>query len=102
MSDKIEDADVSLVIQDQPRTEIYWGGRGHLIIKQTCSVLTDDGLVFFNPVAVPKLIRCLQEKYDEYAAWDSPVHPAATHQSIAPPTPERMPPKPQKKKGAGS
>lgn len=67
MSDEIEDTDVTLVIQEQPRTEIYWGSNGHLVIKQTDTFGNDDPPLIFIPGAVPQLIRCLQEKL---VAWE--------------------------------
>ena len=99
MSDETEDTDDTLIIQEQPRTEIYWGRNGHLVIKQTDTFGNDDLPLIFIPGAVPGLIRCLQEKYDDYTAKASPVQSAPMPQSIAPPTPERMQQKPQKKQG---
>ena len=99
MSDNINEP---LIIQEQPRTEIYWGKNGHLAIKQMDSLGNEDPEVIFIPGAVPELIRRLQEEYDDYADEEPPVQPPVPTQSIAPPAPERMPQKPQKKKGAGS
>ena len=108
MSDENEDTDDTLVIQEQPRTEIYWGRNGHLVIKQTDPLGNDDPPLIFTPGAVPELIRLLQREYDSYVAKDSPGQPApmpppqpvAPPRSTAPPTPERMPQKPKQKKGA--
>ena len=93
MSDENEDTDNLLVIQEQPRTEIYWGRHGHLVINQPDSILDGEGLVIFTPGAVPELTRLLQREYDCYVAEFSLGQPAPM------PPPQAVSAAPAKKKG---
>lgn len=102
MSDD-DDTDKSLIIQEQPQTEIYWGANGHLVLKQihdSCYPISEDErepVQIFNPLVIPELIRCLQVKWRDYCeAHDLPLVLDAPASLPPLPTPTTSP---KKKRG---
>lgn len=83
MSD--DDLDVTLVIEEQPRTEIFWNVNGQIAIKQDDQFGNDDQWVCFTPGAIPVLIRCLQEKWRDYESAHPPVESIAAQRSAESP-----------------
>lgn len=95
MSDD-QETDGVHVIQEQPKTEIYWGEYGHVVIKQFGLLEQSEDIVLFHPLVVPELIRHIQAKWKEYCeAHDLPLVLAASPAIPPTPTPDR----PAKKKG---
>jgi len=100
ISDFREDDDEALVIQEQPKTEIYWGMHGHLVLKQfhdSCCPLSEDErepMQIFNPLVLPELIHCLQGKWRAYCeAHDLPLVQDALASLPPLPTPTSSPKK---------
>ena len=48
-----------IVIEDQPRTCMYFNKFGQLVIRQEAPYPEEDPILLFNPEYLPKLIRAL-------------------------------------------
>jgi len=68
------DADDPLIIE-QPSTWIFWGGKGHLVIRQRGEVFEDDPCVMFTVENLPALIAGLRCKLAEAAAAQNEPEP---------------------------
>ena len=91
-----QESDDTLIIQEQPKTEIYWGEYGHVVIKQVGLLGEREDIVLVHPLLVPELIRHLQAKWKDYCeACSLPLVLAASPAIPPSPTPDR----PAKKKG---
>ena len=89
MSDN-DETDETLVILEQPRTEIVFDMDGNVRISQPRTYDNEDNDVFFNPLLIPELTRCLQVKWRDYCeAHDLPLVPNASPALPPPPTPEK-------------
>jgi hypothetical protein len=60
-----EEFEVKKIIE-QPETEIYWGGNGHLVIKQVDFIMDNESIILVSPNNVKGLINILNEMLTEY------------------------------------